>query len=93
MYSHVVMFRFGEPEDAEQAANALRAMEGRIPQLRYLEVGTDPDTSERAADLVLLTRFDSREAYEVYRDHPQHREVLVVLKDMVTWSAKVDYSD
>jgi hypothetical protein len=93
MYSHVVMFRFGEPGDAEQAAGALRAMEGRIPQLRYLEVGIDDDPSERSAELVLMTRFDSREAYEVYRTHPQHLEVLAILKDLVTWSAKVDYAD
>ena len=41
MYSHIVMFTLKDKDDIPQTVGTLQAMEGRIPQLRYIEVGVD----------------------------------------------------
>jgi len=94
VYSHIVMFRLEDPDDAPYVANLLRAMEGRIPQLRYVEVGIDDAPSERSSHVVLITRFDSAEALRAYESHPHHVEVLSALRDAgVVESRKVDFAD
>lgn len=93
MYSHIVMFTLKDRDDIPQTAGALRAMEGRIPQLRYLEVGVDDAPSERSADIVLITRFDSKEALAAYQRHPHHEQVLEFLGEVVERAVKVDFAD
>ncbi len=94
VYSHLVMFRLEDPEDAPHVKNMLLAMQGRIPQLRYIEVGIDDAPSPRSAHVVLVTRFDSPEALRAYETHPHHVEVVASLKDAgVVDSWKVDYAD
>lgn len=94
MYSHIVMFKIEDPEDAPMVANLFRAMEGRIPQLRYIEAGIDDAPDERSSHVVLITRFDSREALQAYKTHPHHLEVLASLRDAgVIETRKVDYAD
>ncbi len=94
MYSHIVMFTLEDAEDVPRLAETLRAMEGRIPQIRYLEVGIDDAPEPRSAHLVLITRFDSREAYQAYETHPHHIGALGVIKDLGVRTAwKVDFRD
>ncbi|MCP4868688.1 MAG: Dabb family protein [Proteobacteria bacterium] len=94
MYSHIVMFRLEDPEDAPHVKRMLMAMDGRIPQLRYIEVGIDDAPDPRSSHVVLITRFDSPEALRVYATHPHHLEVIAALKDAgVVESRKVDYAD
>ncbi len=92
MYSHIVMFKLKDPDDIPQTVGTLRAMEGRIPQLRYIEVGVDDAPSPRSHDIVLITRFDSPEALSVYQTHPHHRQVLEFLSEVVESAVKVDYA-
>jgi hypothetical protein len=92
VYSHIVMFTLKDKEDIPQTLGTLRAMEGRIPQLRYIEVGVDDSPSARSADIVLITRFDSPEALEVYQKHPHHIQVLEFMAEVVQSAVKVDYS-
>ena len=92
MYSHIVMFKLKDPDDIPQTVGSLRAMEGRIPQLRYIEVGIDDAPSPRSYDIVLITRFDSPEALAVYQEHPHHQQVLEFLGEVVESAVKVDYA-
>jgi hypothetical protein len=88
------MFRLEDAEDAGHVKRMLMAMEGRIPQLRYIEVGIDEAPDIRSAHVVLIARFDSPEALAAYSMHPHHLEVLSALKDAgVVDSWKVDYAD
>jgi hypothetical protein len=93
MYTHVVMFTLPDPEDIPTTVRMLCAMEGRIPQIRYLEVGLDDSPSARSAHVLLVTRFDSREAMAVYQDHPHHRRVIEHLREVEARAVKVDYSE
>lgn len=94
MFTHIVFFKLSEPTTAnlEVAKNILLAMEGKIPQLKYLEVGVDVLHTERSYDLVLITKFDSHEDMDAYQVHPYHvNEVLAKLRPMLKGSAAVDY--
>jgi hypothetical protein len=94
LYSHIVMFTLADAEDAPIVADTLRAMEGRIPQIRYVEVGIDDHPDANSAHVVLITRFDSREALEAYKLHPHHIQVLGGLADAgVRSMLKVDFAD
>lgn len=94
MFTHIVFFKLSDPstENVERAKNLLLSMEGNIPQLRQLEVGTDVIHSERSFDIALTTKFDSLDAMNEYQVHPYHvNEILKNLKPMLKASAAVDY--
>lgn len=58
-------------------------MEGKIPVLRHIEVGTDVLHLERSYDIVLITKFDSLEDLQVYDNHPVHLEVKAHMKQVL----------
>ena len=93
MYTHIVMFTLPEPEDVPSTVQMLRGMDAHIPQIRFLEVGVNDRPSDRAAHIVLITRFDSRQGYEVYDSHAHHRQVVSYLKEIEATSVRVDYAD
>lgn len=94
MFTHIVFFKLNDPskENLERAKNILEQMEGKIPQLKYIEVGVDVLHTERSYDIALTTRFDSLEDMQEYQVHPYHvNEVLKNLRPMLKGSATVDY--
>ena len=92
MFTHIVFFKLKNIEKASEARNILLSMEGKIPQLKGLEVGVDLLHTERSYDLALVTRFDSQEDMEAYAVHEFHvNEVLKYLKPMLESSKVVDY--
>ncbi|MBU3126945.1 Dabb family protein [Clostridium tagluense] len=92
MFTHIVFFKLKNKEQAQGARNILLSMEGKIPQLKGLEVGVDVLHTERSYDLVLITRFDSLGDMKSYAVHEYHvNEVLKYLKPMLESSKVVDY--
>lgn len=92
MLTHVVMFRFADPErDAPRIAGMLKDMDGRIEPLRSLSVGTNVAVSERAWDLALVSSFDDAEGLEAYRVHPVHQAVVEEIGTCATETATVDF--
>lgn len=79
MLVHVVMCKLKDPspEKAAELRQLLLSMEGKVPQLRSIEVGINIVPSERAYDLVLITRFDSLEAMNAYQVDPYHHDVVL----------------
>jgi hypothetical protein len=90
MTTHVVMFRFHEPTDAEEAAHRLSQMAGRIPGLTGLRVGTNHHDGPAAYQVVLITEHDSPEALKDYASHPVHVEVAGWLAERISERAVVD---
>jgi hypothetical protein len=74
MIVHIVLFKLHDPsaENIGEAVSLLRSMEGKVPMLRHLEVGTDVIRSERSSDVALYTRFDSLEDLTAYQVDPYH---------------------
>lgn len=93
MITHIVFFKLRDrsEENIRKTRDVLASMEGKIPQLRSLEVGIDVVRSERSYDLALVAKFDSLEDLKLYNDHPVHQEVLKYIATVKDVSLAVDY--
>jgi len=93
MFRHIVMYWFHEPtkENLEEAKNRLLSLQGKIPGLISAEVGMDEVHSERSCDLCLHMVFESRQALENYRTHPEHLPVQKFMHSMRRLSYSADY--
>lgn len=90
MIRHIVLFKVREEITGEdprllRAIDALRELEGKVDGIRLWEVGKNISDRPVAADYALSSTFDSREDLARYIDHPAHREVVAMLKEVCTW--------
>lgn len=78
MIKHIVCFKLKDnsKENCEKAAEIFRSMEGKVPQLRSIQVGIDFLHSPRSYDIILETTFDSKEDLENYQKDPYHCDVV-----------------
>jgi hypothetical protein len=100
MFNHIVLFKLKEfqndqmkSEIRDQIKNALVGLPAKITELKYLEVGTNFELTGGSFDISLITRFDSKEEFEVYRDHPEHLKVVTLVRNNTVDRAVVDYFD
>ena len=79
MIVHIVLFKLADstPENSNAVKEMLLSMDGKIPMLRHLEVGTDVIRSERSYDVALYTRFDSLVDLQAYQVHPYHAGTVI----------------
>jgi hypothetical protein len=94
MIVHIVMFKFKEENKSENTAKAkvmLEALVAKIDPLLSMEVGIDFSGSERAMDLSLISRFETKEGLAEYAVHPAHLEVVAFIREVTTESKVVDY--
>ncbi|MBN2173276.1 MAG: Dabb family protein [Bacteroidales bacterium] len=98
MVKHVVMLKLKEYDNsAQKLENALKlkkAIEGLkifIDELKFIEVGLNFNEKPNAYDLVFTATFNRQEDLEIYRNHPEHKKVLIFLKTISDNSIVVDY--
>lgn len=92
MINHVVFFKLEDKsaESIEKARSVLMSMDGKISELKNIEVGIDIIHSNESYDIALLTSFDDIGGLEAYRIHPEHlkvREYMLSVGEFVV----VDY--
>ncbi len=92
MVQHIVMWKFKEDVDKEQAAaqmkEKLEALVGVVPGLQWLEVCP---TYQGDADYALYSEFDSAEALEAYQVHPGHVAAKEIVQKYITTRIVADY--
>jgi len=98
MIKHIVMIRLKEAgsqeeklENANKLKSAIEGLMGKVAELKRMEVGLNLNTKPAAYDLVLTSEFESLEALDVYRVHPEHKKVLTLLYELMESTAVVDY--
>jgi hypothetical protein len=94
MITHIVLFKLSNPtsEGISTVRDKLLSMDGKIAQLRHLEVGVDVIRSERSYDVALMTRFDSLDDLQAYQVHPYHAgEVVPLMKSLCSSIVAADY--
>ena len=93
MIIHIVMFKFKNrsEEIIEKAKDMLLNMEGKIKELKHIEVGRDITHSDRSYDVALLTKFESAEDLKAYQINPLHVEVAEYLVSASESIVAVDY--
>jgi len=94
MIVHIVMFKFKD-ENREinlvKTKKMLNDLAKQIDALVSMEVGINFDTSERAFDLSLYSKFKTKEDLDTYATHPEHLKVVEFIKSVVSESKVVDY--
>ena len=100
MFNHIVFFKLKDFQDnqtkadvRDQIKNALLGLKEKIDVLKYIEAGSSIELNNGSFDISLITRFDSKEAFEIYRDHPEHQKVVGLVRENTTDRAVVDYLD
>lgn len=95
MITHVVLMKF-KPDNRDanmkSAVAQLRAMVGRVPSLRELEVGLHGAPVARSLDLALITRFDDAAGLGAYAEDPVHQDVKRFLAGVLESSFVVDFA-
>lgn len=95
MIKHIVCFKLKENSETARlkAAEILRSMEGKVPQIRQLEVGCDFLRSPRSYDVVVQVTLENAAALETYQADAYHCEVVKTHMHAVTeHSVAIDYA-
>ncbi|MEJ2437140.1 MAG: Dabb family protein [Sulfurovaceae bacterium] len=94
MIVHIVFLKL---KDENRDANLLKIksmLEGlppKIKEIEFLEVGANFSNEERAMDMSLITHFKSKEDLALYANHPDHLEVVSIIKQAAEFTKVVDY--
>ncbi|MEJ8303673.1 Dabb family protein [Saccharibacillus sacchari] len=93
MIKHIVFFKLKNrsAESVAEAAGVLRSMEGKIEQLKSLEIGTDILRTERSYDIALTSTFDTLDDLQAYNTHPEHQKIIEYINGVKEVSYAVDY--
>ncbi len=93
MFTHIVLFKLKDSSAESVAATRahLERMRLAIETLRELEIGVDVTRSGRSYDLALITRFDDRAGFELYREHAAHQPVIAHLHEAAASAVAVAF--
>jgi len=79
MFRHIVLLTLA-PDTSDDDRSALLAglasLPPAIPEIAEYRFGTDAGLAEGNATIGIVADFADQAAYEVYRDHPVHRQVI-----------------
>ncbi len=78
MLTHIVLFKLKErtAENRMATRDRIAQIEGRIPQLRSLQVGINELETPFSYDLVMVAILDSLDDLHSFQTHPVHQELL-----------------
>ncbi len=99
MIKHVVMWRFKESAEGNTKSEnmkifreGLEALVPIIPELKSLEMGVDELQSDSSYDMIMISTFDSLEALDTYKNHPEHKKVSAFCKKVRESRVAVDFT-
>lgn len=90
MIKHIVIWKMKDEVSAEQKQemkNRLEALDGRISELRKIEIGID----EGSGTMSLYSEFDTEDDLIAYQMHPDHQAVVGFVKTLVAARSVCDY--
>ena len=94
MIKHVVCFKLLDNSDEKKAKakEILLSMQGNVPTLRGIEVGTDFLGSARSFDVILSVLLDDADALTEYQNDEYHCSVVkTYMHSVVEKSVAIDY--
>lgn len=93
MITHVVLMKFADATNRNEAKSRLEELGSAIPEIKTLHVGLDVVGSEVSYDLALTTTHDSVDQLKAYQSHPAHVEFGGWLRPLLTSRVVVDYEN
>jgi Stress responsive A/B Barrel Domain len=94
MLIHIVCWKYkGETEAAQRDEHRarLRALASVIPNIIGFEVGEDIVHLERSFDTGLVARFADRVVLNDYDNHPEHKKVAAMGREIAEKVVSVDF--
>jgi len=97
MIKHIVFIKLKGVSDDEkmEGLNKLKAaldnLPSQISEIKKYETGINVSDSSTASDFALIGEFDSKEALEAYKAHPEHQKVLELISSLKGRTAVVDF--
>ena len=97
MIKHIVFIKLKGVSDDEkmEGLNKLKAaldnLPSQISEIKKYETGINLSDSSTASDFALIGEFDSKEALEAYKAHPEHQKVLELISSLKGRTAVVDF--
>lgn len=98
MINHVVLFKLKKYDSESEKQNIISSIEdallnlsGKIDELKYIEVGVNYELVSKSHDICLITHFETVEALDAYRIHPEHLKVAELIGQHVVERAAVDF--
>ncbi len=98
MLKHVVMWRLkdiaegkNKQENSEIMKEKLLALENKIQEIKYIEVGLNINPTDAAYDIVLITHFNNEEDLKIYANHSEHVMVGEFISKVRSERVVVDY--
>ena len=76
MIRHTVCFKLKKGESPEKAAEVLRSMKGKVPEIKDIFVGVDFLKSERSYDVILQVTVEDENALNSYQRDSYHCSVV-----------------
>src|SRR5690606_25080219 len=93
MLIHIVCWKYKPevtPERREEHIARLRSLDGLVPGMVSLDVGSDILGLDRSYDTGLVGVYTDRAALDAYSDHPEHQKVAAMGRELAT-AVSVDF--
>lgn len=92
MIKHIVMWKFkeNEQENIEKFLEGLAALKEIIPEIKSMETGINQNPNNEY-DAVLISEFETMEDLERYKNHPEHRKVSALCREIRVDRQAIDY--
>ena len=97
MIRHAIMWKFADSYEGldkaqiiDRAEKMLFNLRHIIPEIRSMRFERDVLRSERSFDVIYIVEFDSLEALEAYRIHPEHQKVAAFIGNVRVAQAVTD---
>ncbi|MCG8582382.1 MAG: Dabb family protein [Bacteroidales bacterium] len=97
MIKHIVLFKLKSFENEalkadklKEIKNGLLALDGKIEELKSIEVGLNCNENE-TFDIALTTTFNNMAGLDVYAKHPDHVAVGKIIREVLDARSCVDY--
>jgi hypothetical protein len=90
MIRHLVLFRLNEGVERDdprvlEGVDAFRSLEGKIPGIRFWELGWNISDRPIAYDFAINSGFDDVASLRAYVEHPEHQAGVTLWKEFATW--------
>ena len=90
MIRHLVLFKLGEGVERDDprvvaGVEAFRALEGKIPEIRFWELGWNLSDRPIAYDFAINSGFEDAASLRRYVEHPEHRAGLAQWQEFASW--------
>lgn len=98
MIKHIVMWKLKELaegknklENANIIKSQLESLQGKIEQIKFIEVGINLEASPQAYDIGLVSEFQNMEDLNTYQNHPEHLKAAEFIGKVRAERVFVDY--